>query len=107
MTVIIQSRGIELSDALRGYCEAHLVQHIRRFYDNAAAQLVVQFNDTNGTKGGLDQEVHLTFHLPPRARTSWRLDFSFSSRSLLGATATTGMSSSISARGPCLSSAAA
>lgn len=64
MKVIIQSRHIELSDALRNYCEQHLVEHIRRFYDNEAAQLVIQFNDMNGSKGGNDQEVHLTFHMP-------------------------------------------
>ena len=64
MKVIIQARHIELSDALRNYCEQHLVEHIRRFYDNEAAQLVIQFNDMNGTKGGNDQEVHLTFFMP-------------------------------------------
>ncbi|MBS2030071.1 MAG: HPF/RaiA family ribosome-associated protein [Deltaproteobacteria bacterium] len=64
MKVIIQARHIELSDALRNYCETHLVDHVRRFYDNDAAQLVIQFNDANGSKGGNDQEVHLTFHMP-------------------------------------------
>ena len=48
-----------------------------------------------------------TYNTPPRARTSCRLDFSFSSRSLLGATAMTGMSWSTSASGPCFSSPAA
>lgn len=64
MKVIIQARHIELSSALRNYCEAHLVEHIRRFYDNEAAQLVIAFSDANGSKGGNDQEVHLTFHMP-------------------------------------------
>jgi len=64
MKVIVQARHIELSSALRNYCEVHLVEHIRRFYDSEAAQLVVQFNDTNGTKGGNDQDVHLTFYMP-------------------------------------------
>lgn len=64
MKVIIQARHIELSSALRNYCETHLVDHIRRFYDNEAAQLTIQFNDANGTKGGNDQEVHLTFYMP-------------------------------------------
>jgi ribosomal subunit interface protein len=64
MKVIVQARHIELSSALRDYCEAHLVEHIRRFYDSEAAQLVIQFSDANGTKGGNDQEVHLTFYMP-------------------------------------------
>jgi len=64
MKVIIQARHIELSSALRNYCETHLVDHVRRFYDGEAAQLVIQFNDGNGSKGGNDQEVHLTFFMP-------------------------------------------
>jgi hypothetical protein len=44
-----------------------------------------------------------TYSSPPRARTSSMLDFSFSSSSLFGATIT-GISASISASGPCLSS---
>ncbi|MNV57052.1 hypothetical protein D3C71_1493650 [compost metagenome] len=43
---------------------------------------------------------------PPRARTSCMLDLTFSSRLSLGAITTTGMSSSTSASGPCLSSPA-
>jgi putative sigma-54 modulation protein len=64
MKVIIQARHIELSTALRNYCEVHLVEHIRRFYDNEAAQLVIAFSDANGSKGATEQEVHLTFHMP-------------------------------------------
>jgi len=47
-----------------------------------------------------------TYTWPPRARTSCMLDFTFSSSASFGAITTTGMSSSTSASGPCLSSPA-
>jgi len=64
MKVLLQARHIELSDALRDYCERHLVAHIRRFYDNPAAKLVIQLADASGPKGGIDQEARLTLFMP-------------------------------------------
>ena len=47
-----------------------------------------------------------TYRVPPRALTSSKLETSFSAISLSGANAITGIFSSISAKGPCLSSPA-
>ena len=46
------------------YAEQHIVQPLRRFYDNEAAELRVELGDVNGSKGGLDKECHLTLHMP-------------------------------------------
>ena len=52
-------------------------------------------------------ESENTYNLAPRALTSRRLEFNLPNKPLFGATAITGMSSSIRAKGPCFSSPAA
>ncbi len=64
MKLIIHGKQLKLSPALKAYVDKHLVRPLTRFYDNAAAELEVEFGDTNGPKGGLDKECHLTLRMP-------------------------------------------
>jgi ribosomal subunit interface protein len=64
MRVLIHGKGFDITPGLKAYVGEHLEDHILRFYDDAAAQLDVQFIDNNGPKGGADKEVHLTFYMP-------------------------------------------
>ncbi|MGC4115777.1 MAG: HPF/RaiA family ribosome-associated protein [Myxococcales bacterium] len=68
MKVQIQGKHLKLTDELKGYVQDRLVKPLTRFYDDSAAELRVEFGDTNGPKGGLDKECHLTLHMP-NART--------------------------------------
>ncbi|MBI5542863.1 MAG: ribosome-associated translation inhibitor RaiA [Deltaproteobacteria bacterium] len=64
MKVVIQGKQLRLSDDLKSYVHDRLVRPLTRFYDDSAAELRVEFGDTNGPKGGEDKECHLTLHLP-------------------------------------------
>ena len=68
MKVLIQGKQMRVSDDLKTYVAEKLVRPLARFYDDSAAELRVEFGDTNGPKGGPDKECHLTFHMP-NART--------------------------------------
>ncbi len=64
MKVHIQGKQLRLSDELKSYVADRLVAPLTRFYDHPAAELRVEFGDTNGPKGGEDKECHLTLHMP-------------------------------------------
>jgi ribosomal subunit interface protein len=64
MKVIIQGKHLRLSQGLKSYAQEHVIQPLNRFYDNEAAELRVELGDVNGSKGGVDKEVHLTLHMP-------------------------------------------
>ena len=65
MKVLIQGKQMRVPDELKAYVHDRLVQAITRFYDDTAAELRVEFGDTNGpNKGGEDKECHLTFRMP-------------------------------------------
>ena len=68
MKVHIQGKQLKLTDGLKSYVMDRLVRPLSRFYDDSAAELRVEFGDTNGPKGGEDKECHLTLHMP-NART--------------------------------------
>lgn len=68
MKVLIQGKQMRVSDELKGYVHDRLVKQLTRFLDDPAAELRVEFGDTNGPKGGEDKECHLTLHIP-NART--------------------------------------
>lgn len=68
MKVLIQGKQMRVSDDLKAYVYDKLVTPLTRFYDDSAAELRVEFGDTNGPKGGEDKECHLTLHMP-NART--------------------------------------
>jgi ribosomal subunit interface protein len=63
MKVIIQGKQMRLSPDLKRYAEEHVVQPLRRFYDNEAAELRVELGTVNGNRGEA-KECHLTFHMP-------------------------------------------
>ena len=64
MKVIIQGKQMRLTAGLKNYAHQHVVEALNRFYDNEAAELRVELGDANGSKGGVDKEVHLTLHMP-------------------------------------------
>ena len=63
MKLIVQGKQMRISEGLRRYTQEHLVQPLRRFYDNEAAELRVEVGLTNGNRGEA-KECHLTFHMP-------------------------------------------
>ena len=63
MKVIIQGKQLKLSAGMKRYAEEHVVEPLRRFYDNEAAELRVELGRTNGRRGEA-KECHLTFHMP-------------------------------------------
>ena len=67
MKVLIQGKQMTVPDELKSYVMERLVTQLTRFYDSSAAELRVEFGDTNGTKGGNDKECHLTFRMPMAA----------------------------------------
>jgi ribosomal subunit interface protein len=64
MKVHIQGKQLKVSEALKSYVAERLLVPLTRFYDHPAAELRVEFGDTNGPKGGEDKECHLTLHMP-------------------------------------------
>ena len=64
MKVVIQGKQLKVSEELKSYVYDRLVRPLTRFYDDAAAELRVEFGDTNGPKRGEDRECHLTLHMP-------------------------------------------
>lgn len=60
MKVIIQGKQLRLSAGIKRYAEEHVVQPLRRFYDNEAAELRVEV----GRASGDGKECHLTLHMP-------------------------------------------
>ena len=63
MKVIIQGKQLRLSAGMKRYAEEHVVEPLRRFYDNEAAELRVELGTINGNRGEA-KECHLTFHMP-------------------------------------------
>lgn len=63
MKVIIQGKQLKLSAGMKRYTQAHVVEPLRRFYDDEAAELRVELGRTNGNRGEA-KECHLTFHMP-------------------------------------------
>ena len=63
MKLIVQGKQMRISEGLRRYTQEHLVQPLRRFYDNEAAELRVEVGPTNGNRGEA-KESHLTFRMP-------------------------------------------
>lgn len=64
MKVQIQGKQMTVPNELQRYVRERLVGPLTHLYDSTAAELRVEFGDTNGTKGGRDKECHLTFWMP-------------------------------------------
>src|SRR5919205_841660 len=63
MKLIVQGKQMRVSPGLRRYAEEHLVQPLRRFYDNEAAELRVEVGRDNANRGE-SKQCHLTFRMP-------------------------------------------
>jgi ribosomal subunit interface protein len=63
MKLIVQGKQMRVSAGLKRYAEEHLVQPLRRFYDNEAAELRVEVGRDNGNRGE-SKECHLTLRMP-------------------------------------------
>ena len=63
MKLIVQGKQMRVSAGLKRYAEEHVVQPLRRFYDNEAAELRVELGKDNGNRGESSQ-CHLTLRMP-------------------------------------------
>ena len=63
MKVIIQGKQLRVSADLKAYAEEHVVLPLRRFYDDEAAELRVEFGRDNANRGE-SKECHLTLRMP-------------------------------------------
>lgn len=63
MKLIVQGKQMRVSAGLKRYAEEHVLQPLRRFYDNEAAELRVEVGKDNGHRGESSQ-CHLTFRMP-------------------------------------------
>ncbi len=63
MKLIVQGKQMRISAGLKRYAEEHLVQPLRRFYDNEAAELRVEVGIDNRNRGE-SKQCHLTLHMP-------------------------------------------
>ena len=66
MQLLVRGVHIQVSDALREYCEVHLGRALDRVLgQEPAVQVEVHLVDTTGeNKGGMDKEVRITVHVP-------------------------------------------
>jgi ribosomal subunit interface protein len=63
MKLIVQGKQMRISQGLRRYAEEHVLQPLRRFYDNEAAELRVEVGRDNANRGE-SNECHLTLRMP-------------------------------------------
>jgi ribosomal subunit interface protein len=66
MQLLVRGVHIQVTDALREYCEIHFRRALERVLGREpAVQVEVHLVDTTGeNKGGIDQEVRVTVHVP-------------------------------------------
>jgi len=64
MHIEMKALGLELTDDLRAYCEAHIVEPLQRVYDRSGPRLEIELSDDNGPKGGIDKRCRITFEMP-------------------------------------------
>src|SRR5512141_2922573 len=63
MKLIVQDKQMRVSEGLKRYEEEHVLEPLRRFYDNEAAELRVEVGRENANRGE-SRQCHLTFHMP-------------------------------------------
>ena len=64
MNIELKAFGLELTDALRAFCDDRIVDPLRRVYDREGPRLEIELSDRNGPKGGLDKRCRITFAMP-------------------------------------------
>lgn len=67
MKLEIRSRGVKLTEELRGYSKERLVIALAR-YARHIDLVRVYFGDVNGPRGGSDKKCRIVVELPPRGR---------------------------------------
>jgi len=67
MKEIVKGVHVDLSRGLKEHIQAHLIAQIATFYDDEAAEIEIHLRDSNGPKGGEDQECSITFRMPGAA----------------------------------------
>ncbi len=63
MKLLIQGKQMRVTDGLKDYVAERLVAPLKRFYDDEASELRVEFGNNYGPKGGDDKECHLTMRM--------------------------------------------
>ncbi len=63
MKLIVQGKQMRVSDGLKRYAQQHVLEPLRRFYDNQAAELRVEVGRDNANRGE-SKQCHLTLHMP-------------------------------------------
>src|SRR5258708_39612710 len=63
MKLILQGKQMRITAGLRRFAEKHVVEPLRRFCDNEAAELRVEVGRDNGNRGE-SKECHLTLRMP-------------------------------------------
>ncbi|HTS79717.1 MAG TPA: ribosome-associated translation inhibitor RaiA [Myxococcaceae bacterium] len=65
MQLLVRGVHIQVTDALREYCEIHMRRALDRVLgQEPAVQVEVHLVDTNESKGGMDLEARVTVHVP-------------------------------------------
>lgn len=64
MRTIIKSRHLTLSEPLKAYVEAKIVQPATKLYDAPSAILEVELSDLFGPRGGNDKQCEVIMTLP-------------------------------------------
>lgn len=64
MRVLMRGVHLELTEPLRDYAHRHLVEPLARYIEDEASELEIALVDTNGPKGGVDQECRVTARMP-------------------------------------------
>jgi ribosome hibernation promoting factor len=66
MQLLVRGVHIPVTDALREYCEIHMLRALDRLLGrDGAVQVEVHLVDTTGeNKGGVDKEARVTVHVP-------------------------------------------
>jgi len=64
MKVLMRGVHLDLTESLRDYANRHLVDPLAKYIEGDASEIEIALVDTNGPKGGLDQECRVTVRIP-------------------------------------------
>jgi len=64
MKVLMRGVHLDLTESLRDYANRHLVDPLAKYIEDDASEIEIALVDTNGPKGGLDQECRVTVRMP-------------------------------------------
>jgi ribosomal subunit interface protein len=64
MKVLMRGVHLDLTESLRDYANRHLVDPLAKYIEDDASEIEIALVDTNGPKGGVDQECRVTVRMP-------------------------------------------